>query len=171
MPHSWTLQSNLLSMINESLINPKSIVIIGGSNHLNKPGGKLLSNILNGNFKGKVSVVNPKESSIQGLTSHKNVTEIEETDLAVLAIPAKYCLETIKILAHTKNTKAFIIISAGFSELNEMGAELEQKIVKIIEDVKGCLIGPNCIGILNANYQGVFTTPIPKLAIAGKTGL
>lgn len=150
-------------MINESLINPKSIVVIGGSNHLNKPGGKLLSNILNGNFKGNVAVVNPKESEVQHIKSYKSVEEIEETDLAVLAIPSQFCLATIKTLAHTKNTKAFIIISAGFSEVTEMGAELEQEIVKVIEEVGGCLIGPNCIGVLNANYQGVFTTPIPKL--------
>lgn len=150
-------------MINESLINPKSIVVIGGSNHLNKPGGKLLSNIINGNFKGNVSVVNPKESVVQNIKSFNNVNKLEEVDLAVLAIPAQYCLETIKTLAHTKNTKAFIIISAGFSEVTEMGAELEQEIVNVIEAVDGCLIGPNCIGVLNANYQGVFTTPIPKL--------
>jgi len=150
-------------MINESLINPKSIVVIGGSNHLNKPGGKLLSNILNGNFRGEVSVVNPKETVVQQIKSYKSVAELNEVDLAVLAIPAKFCLETIKILAQTKNTKAFIIISAGFSEETEVGEELEQEIVKVIEEFDGCLIGPNCIGVLNANYQGVFTTPIPKL--------
>jgi len=150
-------------MINESLINPESIVVIGGSNHLNKPGGKLLSNLINGNFKGKISVINPKESVIQNINASKSVDDIETADLAVLAIPAKFCLETIKTLAYKKNTKAFIIISAGFSEVTELGAKLEQDIVDVIEEVGGCLIGPNCIGILNNNYQGVFTTPIPKL--------
>lgn len=150
-------------MINESLINPKSIVVIGGSNHLNKPGGKLLSNLINGNFKGKIDVVNPKESIVQNINTHKNVEDLDTVDLAVLVIPAKFCLETIKTLAHKKNTKAFIIISAGFSEVTELGAKLEAEIVSIIEEVGGCLIGPNCIGILNNNYQGVFTTPIPKL--------
>lgn len=150
-------------MINESLINPKSIVVVGGSNHLNKPGGKLLSNLLSGTFKGSISVVNPKESVVQNVKTYKTVADIEPTDLAVIVIPAKFCLETIKTLANKKNVKAFIIISAGFSEVNELGIKLEQEIVKIIEAVNGCLIGPNCIGILNANYQGVFTTPIPKL--------
>ncbi|MGB0882012.1 MAG: acetate--CoA ligase family protein [Vicingaceae bacterium] len=150
-------------MINEQLINPKSIVVVGGSNHLNKPGGKLLSNLLAGNFKGKISVVNPKETVVQNINTHKSVDVIDNADLAILVIPAKFCLETIKVLAHQKNTKAFIIISAGFSEVNELGIELEQEIVNVIESVNGCLIGPNCIGILNNNYQGVFTTPIPKL--------
>tara|TARA_R110001592_G_scaffold52046_4_gene159630 strand:+ start:7709 stop:9769 length:2061 start_codon:yes stop_codon:yes gene_type:complete len=150
-------------MINESLINPKSIAVIGGSNSLNKPGGKLLSNIINGGFKGNLSVVNPKETEVQNIKSFKTVEELPETDLAVLAIPAKFCLAAIKTLAQKKNTKAFIIISAGFSEVTEDGNKLEQEIVKVITEVGGCLIGPNCIGVLNANYHGVFTTPIPKL--------
>jgi len=154
-------------MINESLINPKSIAVIGGSNSLNKPGGKLLSNIINGGFKGNLSVVNPKETEVQNIKSFKTVEELPETDLAVLAIPAKFCLAAIKTLAHTKNTKAFIIISAGFSEVTEDGNELEQEIVKVITEVGGCLIGPNCIGVLNDNYHGVFTTPIPKLSSKG----
>jgi acetyltransferase len=154
-------------MINESLINPKSIVVVGASNNKNKPGGKLLSNIIEGNFKGNLSVVNPKESEVQNITSYKTVNEISKTDLAVLAIPAKFCLETIKTLAYEKNTKAFIIISAGFSEETEEGHELEQQIVEVINKVGACLIGPNCIGVLNANYHGVFTTPIPKLSSSG----
>lgn len=154
-------------MINESLINPKSIVVIGGSNHLNKPGGKLLSNLLNGSFKGSIAVVNPKESVVQNINACKSIDDLESTDLAILVIPAKFCLETIKTLAYKKNVKAFIIISAGFSEVNELGHELEQEIVDVIEEVNGCLIGPNCIGILNANYQGVFTTPIPKIDTKG----
>jgi len=154
-------------MINESLINPKSIAVIGGSNSLNKPGGKLLSNIINGGFKGNLSVVNPNETEVQSLKPYKTVEELPETDLAVLAIPAKFCLAAIKTLAHKKNTKAFIIISAGFSEVTEEGNELEQEIVKVITAVGGCLIGPNCIGVLNSNYHGVFTTPIPKLSQKG----
>lgn len=154
-------------MINESLINPKSIAVIGGSNNLNKPGGKLLSNIIKGGFKGNISVVNPKENEVQSLKSVKTVEELPETDLAVIAIPAKFCLATVKTLAYKKNTKAFIIISAGFSEETHEGELLEQEIVKVINEVDGCLIGPNCIGVLNTNYHGVFTTPIPKLSANG----
>ena len=48
-------------MINNQLINPRSIVVVGGSNSINKPGGKVLYNLLHGNFKGPIYVVNPKE--------------------------------------------------------------------------------------------------------------
>ncbi len=150
-------------MINEQLINPKSIVVIGGSNTIAKTGGKVLHNLKDGHFKGNIYVVNPKEPEVQGIKAYADVKDIPETDLAILAIAAKYCYETVNILAKQKNTRAFIILSAGFSEENEEGKKLEQKIVDIINSVNGCLIGPNCIGFLNPNYSGVFTTPIPKL--------
>jgi acetyltransferase len=154
-------------MLNEQLINPDSIVVIGGSNDTKKPGGKIVKNILDGKFKGRLSVVNPKEKEVQGVESFSSVAAIPKTDLAILAIAAKYCLETIRILAKEKGTKAFIIISAGFSETNELGNNLEEEIVKVVNSVGGCLIGPNCIGVINKNYKGVFTLPIPKFHAKG----
>ena len=150
-------------MINNQLINPKSIVVVGGSNNINKPGGKVLKNLIDGKFPGKLYVVNPKEEEVQGIKSYSEVIQIPETDLAIIAIAAKYCPETVEILTKQKNTRAFIILSAGFSEENKEGELLEKQVVKSIDEVNGCLIGPNCIGFLNFNYNGVFTTPIPKL--------
>ncbi|WP_062061349.1 acetate--CoA ligase family protein [Aquimarina longa] len=154
-------------MINQQLIDPRSIVIIGGSNNIGKPGGKIVKNCIDGNYKGELRIVNPKEQHVQGIISYANVTDIPDTDLAILAIPAKYCLETVTVLAKQKNTKAFIIISAGFGETNETGGHIEKEIVDIITSVNGCLIGPNCIGVLNKNYKGVFTTPIPEFNSEG----
>ncbi|NCA80947.1 MAG: CoA-binding protein, partial [Sphingobacteriia bacterium] len=150
-------------MVNKQLINPKSIVVIGASNDVSKPGGKILKNILDGNYQGKLMVVNPKETNIQGVKCQNSVNDLPEVDLAILAIAAKYCPETIEVLAKQKNTKAFIILSAGFSEENETGAALEAQIVKTINEVNGALIGPNCTGILTPKHHSIFTLPIPKL--------
>ncbi|MCZ4319109.1 acetate--CoA ligase family protein [Aequorivita viscosa] len=148
-------------MVNEELLKPKSIVVIGASNDIKKPGGNMLKNILSGGYKGKMSVVNPKEEKIQGIKSYASVEEIPETELAILAIAAKYCPATIKTLAEEKNTKAFIIISAGFGEGDEQGKLWEQEITETVNSVDGCLIGPNCIGVITDSYKGVFTAPIP----------
>lgn len=154
-------------MITQELINPRSIAVIGASQDVRKPGGKVLKNILDHHFSGPVYVVNPKETEICGIKCHADVKDIPQTDLAILAIAAKYCPETVEILAHEKGTKAFIILSAGFSEESEEGKLLEQKIVNTIESVSGCLIGPNCIGMMTPHHASVFTTPIPKLEAGG----
>ncbi len=150
-------------MITKQLLDPKSIVVVGGSDNIQKPGGKVLKNLVDGNFKGKLYVANPKEDEVQGIKSYKNPADLPQVDLAILAIAAKYCTETVRMLAEEKSTKAFIILSAGFSEENEEGAKIEQEIVDIVNQNNASLIGPNCIGVLNQNYNGVFTTPIPSL--------
>jgi len=150
-------------MITRELIAPKSIVVVGASNNTTKPGGKLLKNLLDNNFKGELFVVNPSSDEVQGVKSYPSVNDLPPVEMAVLAIPAAACVEVVKILATQKGTKGFIIISAGFSEESEEGRILEQKIVKIIEENNACLIGPNCIGVITYAHTSVFTTPIPKL--------
>jgi acetyltransferase len=150
-------------MITKELIAPRSIVVVGASNNISKPGGKLLKNLIDNKFNGDLWVVNSNASEVQGIQSFSGPEQLPQVDLAVLAIPAAACVEVVEILATQKGTKGFIIISAGFSEESEAGRELEQKIVRIIEANNACLIGPNCIGVITYAHTSVFTTPIPKL--------
>jgi len=150
-------------MINNKLINPGSIAVIGGSDDLFKPGGKVLRNIIEGGFAGKLYIVNPNHDKVQGVKSYRNINDIPEVELAILAISSRYCMETVEILLKEKGTKAFIIISAGFSEAGDEGRKLETDIASVISESGGCLIGPNCIGVVTQAYQGIFTTPVPKL--------
>ena len=56
-------------MINRELINPQSIVVVGGSNNVHKPGGRIVRNLLDGKYKGELCVVNAKETDVQGVKS------------------------------------------------------------------------------------------------------
>lgn len=154
-------------MVNQQLIDPESIVVVGASNNKAKPGGKLFHNIKCGTFKGQLYAINPKEDSIQGRPSFREVKELPEVDLAILAIPASLCLAIVRELAETKKTKAVIIVSAGFSEENQAGAAIEKEITEVCRANGAALIGPNCIGVLTPAYQGVFTLPIPSLDSQG----
>ncbi len=150
-------------MINKELLNPESIVVVGGSNNMHKPGGKIIDNILKGGFSGRLYVVNPKEDEVQGIKSFHNIDEVPEAELAILVIPSVYCVEAISELAAKKQTKAFIVISAGFSEEGPDGAAMEKQMAEIANRYKACLIGPNCIGVITPRYSGVFTSPVPRL--------
>ena len=150
-------------MINQELLNPKSIAIIGGSNNVHKPGGAVVRNLLSGGYSGTLRIVNPKEDEVQGIKVFHDARELPPTELAILVVAAKYCPEYVELLAKEKQTRAFIIISAGFSEETHEGAVLEQKILDICQQYGAALIGPNCIGLLNRNHHSVFTKPIPKL--------
>lgn len=150
-------------MINQQLLHPESIVVIGGSNNVHKPGGAIVRNIINGGYKGVLRIVNPKEDEIQGVKAFHDISELPPTDLAILVIPAHMCPETVDRLAEEKGVKAFIIISAGFGEETKEGAKLEQHILDTCERYGAALVGPNCIGLLNSWHHSVFTKPIPTL--------
>ncbi len=150
-------------MINEQLLNPRSIVVVGGSNNVHKPGGAIVRNIINGGFEGELSIVNPKEDEVQGIKACHDVKDLPQTDLAVLVVAAKYCPDYVDYLCREKSVRAFVIISAGFSEETHEGALLEQRILDTCKEYGAALIGPNCIGLLNRRHHSVFTLPIPNL--------
>ena len=150
-------------MINKQLLEPKSIVVIGGSNNVHKPGGSIVRNIISGGFSGPLHIVNPKEDDVQGIKAFHDVKEIPQTDLAVLVVAARFCPDYVDYLCAEKGVRAFVIISAGFSEETKEGALLEQRILDTCKQYGAALIGPNCIGLLNRHHHSVFTLPIPHL--------
>ena len=153
--------------ITKELISPRSIAVIGGSDDLYKPGGRVLENLRTHGFKGALMVVNPKCDEVQGVRSYHRVEDLPQVDLAVMAIAAKHCPHAVEVLAREKGTKAFVILSAGFHEEGEEGAKLEREIVDTVNAYGACLIGPNCVGMMNANHTSVFIRPIPKLDSKG----
>ena len=153
--------------VTKQLVNPKTIAVIGASNDTFKPGGAILKNIIDGGFKGEIFVVNPKEEQVQGIKCCKDVIDLPQVDLAVLAIASKFTEAAVKVLTEQKQTRAFIIISAGFGEESEKGRELEQKLVMQIEKFGGCLIGPNCTGIFTPYHHSIFTKPFPESSSKG----
>ena len=150
-------------MINKQLLDPQSIVVIGGSNNVHKPGGSIVRNLISGGYQGTLRIVNPKEDEVQGIKAFHDARELPPTDLAILVVAARFCPDYVELLAKEKQTRAFIIISAGFGEETKAGAELEQRILDTCEMYGAALIGPNCIGLLNRNHHSVFTLPIPNL--------
>ena len=150
-------------MITSQLLHPASIVVVGASNNVHKPGGAILKNLLSGGYTGELRAVNPKETEVQGVAAFADVKDIPDTDLAILAIPAALCPDAVEMLAAEKQVKAFIILSAGFGEETHEGAVLEDRILETVNRYGASLIGPNCIGFMNSWHHSVFSQPIPQL--------
>lgn len=148
-------------MISSQLLNPKSIAVVGASNDVSKPGGKVLYNLLAHGYKGQVYGVNLKETQVQGVACYPDCESLPDVDLAIIAVAAHHVESALETLAFQKNCKAFILFSAGFSETGEAGKALEQRCVQIANAAGATLIGPNCIGVITAEYKGVFAGPIP----------
>ena len=149
-------------MITNEFLKPRSIVVVGGSEDIHKPGGKVLKNLIDNGFKGKLYVVNPKAETIQGQPAFHRVEDLPQVDVAILAIPPAMCPAAVECLCQTKETKGIIVFSAGFSEEDREGAEREAQMRDTADRYGATLIGPNCVGYMSQHYAGVFTTPVPK---------
>jgi acetate---CoA ligase (ADP-forming) len=149
----------------QNLFYPKNLSIVGASKDSSKLGHIIAKNILESGYKGKLFLVNPKEKEILEKEVFNQISALPENlEVAILVIPAKFILESLKELAN-KNLKYAIIISAGFKESGNL--ELEEELIKFSQISGIKIIGPNCLGVLNLDsknplsYNGSFAF-LPK---------
>ncbi|PWA11958.1 hypothetical protein DCC39_08470 [Pueribacillus theae] len=132
------------------LIEPKSIAIIGASSDFSRIGGRPIKSLLDFQYKGRILPVNPKYEEIAGLPCFSTIKEIsEEVDVAILAVPNSKVLKTVEECGE-KGVRSIIVISGGYEEVNEEGANLQEEIIKIAEKYQMRVLGPNTVGMFNA---------------------
>ncbi len=157
-----TSSSSLNPPLSKSnFLDPQSIAVIGASE---KPGvGKaIFSNIING-YKGKIYPITPSNPSVFGFKAYKSVLEVpEEIDLAVIATPNKIVPAVMEEVGK-KNIKGVIIVSAGFKEADEQGANLEREISTIGKKYDIRIIGPNCLGIMSLSQRNLMNATFLKI--------
>lgn len=152
------------SKVYQSLFYPKSIAVVGASNDPLKPGGRVIRNIKENGYSGRLWAVNPKAGDILGLPTYATIQELPQApDLAIVAIPSGLVLPALEALAGC-GTSAVIVLSAGFGEKDEAGKLAEQKMRRIADSARMALIGPNCSGFLTRAYKGKFAGIIPRVA-------
>ncbi|NLG11593.1 MAG: CoA-binding protein, partial [Elusimicrobia bacterium] len=143
---------------------PASVAIIGASKHPGKLGFKILKNVIDGGFKGKVYPINSSaEGDILNLKSYKSISDVPVApELAIIVIPSRLVLDVAENCGK-KGVKGLIVISAGFKEAGEEGKEREEKLKDIVKKYKMRMIGPNCLGVIDAvnNLNASFAFDMP----------
>jgi len=135
----------------EKMLKPKSVAVIGASDKRKKIGNILVRNLKNKKSKIKIFPINPRHKIIEKLKTYSSVLEIDDkVDLAIIVIPAKFVIEVLEECV-SKKIKNVIIISAGFSESGKKGDRREQEILEIANKNNLNILGPNCLGFINAS--------------------
>lgn len=130
------------------LFEPQSIAVIGASHDTTKIGFKVVQNIVQNGYRGKIYPVNPQGGEVLGLRAYRSVEEIqEEVDVASIVIPARFVYDAVKTCAR-KKVKYLTIISSGFSEIGNN--EEEKRIVAFARQNGMRVLGPNIFGIYSA---------------------
>ena len=137
----------------DEIFQPSSVAVIGASNKPGKVGTYLFRNIIEAGFKGVVYPVNPSSKSVSGVRCYPSIEELPETpDLGVVIVPAPTVGDTIDRLGKA-GARGAIIITAGFRELSEAGAALEEDVVRRAAKYRMSIIGPNCFGVINTDPE------------------
>ena len=79
-----------------------------------------------------------------------------------MATPSKIVPSVMEEIGK-KKIKASIIVSAGFKEVDESGAKLEQRIGDIGRQYGIRIIGPNCLGIMSLTEQNLVNLTFLKI--------
>ncbi|HOL17947.1 MAG TPA: CoA-binding protein, partial [Bacillota bacterium] len=133
-----------------SFFNPRSIAVVGASADPIKPGGKIIELLRHCKFPGQIFPVNPGRKEIQGLACYGNLAEIKlPVDLVVIALAAKEVPAAVRSCA-ALGLHNIVVISAGFAELGAEGAALQAELKELVQRYGLNLLGPNCIGFVNA---------------------
>jgi acetyltransferase len=138
------------------LFDANSFAVVGASADETKVGHQILKNLsLNKNLT--LYPVNLKGGTI---LSHQVYTHLSKTptvpDVTVISIPAQFVESVIDECIMVK-TKAVILISSGFAEMGEAGAQLQSKIVDKLTAANILLLGPNSMGYLSPHKE-IFAT-------------
>jgi len=159
------------------LFFPRSIAVIGASNDPGSIGGRLFNNILSRGFVGPLYPVNPSARVVRSVRAYSSIGEVpDEVDLAFIVVPQRFVLEVTQECVDA-GVRGIVVISAGFSEVGEEGAEAERRLLEIVRESGVRMVGPNCMGLLNTSnavrMDGTFAPVYPpsgNVAMSSQSG-
>lgn len=150
----------------DKIMRPKSIAVIGASTKPKTIGSEIMQRLRDYKFTGDIYPVNPKADVIEGFKAYPTVSAIPgNVDFAVIIVAQKFVLDVID-QCNEKGIKGICIISAGFKEAGQEGAEAEKQLAEKLKAYGMRCVGPNCLGVLNTNddirMDATFAEALPE---------
>ncbi len=153
----------------DAIFSPRSVAVIGATEREGSVGRTILWNLITNSFGGTVFPVNLKRPNVLGIKAYPTILDVpDEIDLAVIVTPAPTVPGVIRDCV-IKGVKGAIVISAGFKEIGEKGAELERQILAEARKGQMRVVGPNCLGVMSP-VTGLNATFAADMARPGKVG-
>ena len=153
----------------DPLFDPESVAVVGASPD-SFYSGNLVNNLLDYGFDGDLYPVNPNREEVWGRRCYDRVADVPETvDLAVVSVPREYVVDVVAA-AGDRGVPVALVLSAGFSEADDEGAELEARLAATAADAGIRVVGPNCIGVMNSR-GATLTSTCSREPEPGRIGL
>ncbi|HYF26493.1 MAG TPA: GNAT family N-acetyltransferase, partial [Baekduia sp.] len=149
-----------------AVLAPASVAVVGASDRPGSVGGRVLANIVDGGYTGRVHVVNRRAGQVGGLPAVPTLAAIgAPVELVVVAVPASAVVDVARDAA-AAGARALVVLSAEFAETGEQGAERQRELLAVCREAGMRLVGPNCLGVLDTDpavrLNATFATTVPQ---------
>jgi len=135
------------------LFHPRSVAVVGASRNPDSVGYRIFEALVANRFEGPVYPVNPKATHVASVRAYPSVGDVgAEIDLAVVAVPSGAIPEVVDQCAAI-GARGVVVISAGFAETGEEGAERQQRLTEQVRRHGMRMIGPNCLGLIHTHPE------------------
>jgi acetyltransferase len=135
----------------DMFFKPRSIAIIGASNHALSIPNRIMTNLMDYGFPGPIYPVHPKHAEVKGLAAYPTIEDVpDEVDLAHIIVRNTLVPEVVRQCGR-KGVRGVIINTSGFKETGPEGQALEEEVRAAGREAGLRLWGPNCQGCMNSD--------------------
>ena len=149
-----------------ALFAPRSVALVGAGADPDRAGGRLVAYMTGNGYAGRIHLVNPRRTEIDGRPCHPSIAALPEpVDLALIALNARLAPGAVAE-AGRAGVRAAVVFASGFAELGEQGAALQRELAAAAEGTGVRVLGPNTAGV-RATAIGLFGEQGTNLATVG----
>ena len=161
------------------LLAPRSVAVLGASSDPTRISGRPIAYMKSQGFQGALYPINPNRTEVQGIKAYASINDLPEVpDVAIVAVASEVAAPAVIDLAK-RGVKAVVMFTAGFAEMDDAGAVVQDKMVADARAYGMRILGPNCLGVFDArrSYYATFSSsfdsgwPVPgRIGIASQSG-
>ena len=150
---------------------PCSIAVVGASDTSGWSRFVAASSLATG-FSGPLIPVHPRHETVFGRPAVRSLRDLPEpVDLAFIMVPLP-AVESVLDDAGAAGVRNAIVLTSGYREAGEAGRALEDAMVARAAAHGITVLGPNCLGFLNARAGvGPFALTVPPPLLNGPVGI
>ena len=145
-----------------SVLDPRSVAVIGASDNPHKVGGRPILYMKRYGYRGAIYPVNPARREVQGIPAFPRLDSTPEVpELAIIAVAGDEAVAAVQACA-ARGVKVVVVMASGFGETGAAGLRAEEAMVQTARRAGMRLLGPNCQGVANfatgtvANFSTIF---------------
>lgn len=154
----------------ERLLRPRAVAVVGASPNASFV-TQILTSLFRYGFPGQLSAVNPKYDRVLDAPCYPSLLDVPgDLDLVIIGVTHRLVPSVLE-QCEQRGVGGVCVVTSGFSEISgEAGADRQREIAAWAARTGIPVIGPNCLGFLNAHAKLAALPPYWETLIPGEVG-